>query len=678
MFFRYKSLFQKLLVVLLVFSLLPMVLSMALSLQTSSDALERRAVNQLQAVLSLKKHELALHFSAQSSAMKVLQRDPFIATAMTTLDGAFTSVGNTTENNFTWSMFAETHGERVRQIVEDLQWADLYLINADGWIIYTATQGADLGQNLNEGPMAVTNLGESFALMGEAGTEIVFSDITPYEPAEGKPVGFLLATIFKSNGVDVQGYLALQVSLDEVNDVMSQRDGMGETGETYIVGPDYRMRSDSVLSPESHSVQASFAGSIEQNGVKNEAVEAALKGQSGTIQTNDLQGERALTAYTDFDISGQTWALIAQINDSEAFADFYQMRRLFLIIFAVVAVIVVALGNWVARTISGPVAETATVAKAIADGDLSVKVAVTEKDEVGILQQSMADMVDNLHGIISQIAESADQQATAAEELASITQQTETAANEQQSATEIVAAAINEMSASINEVSQNTHSAADSSEQTREQMQASNEQVTVTVDEVQQLNASIQTTMASILDLEKGAESIGGILDVIKGIADQTNLLALNAAIEAARAGEQGRGFAVVADEVRTLAQNTQQSTAEIEEMIHELQKGSKESVSAMEQGSEKTTAIVERFSELAQALSDSVNSVNEITGMNQQIADSAQQQSQASAEITEKVHQIRDLSVETGSGASEIRRASDDLARLASELSAAVAKFKL
>jgi methyl-accepting chemotaxis protein len=195
---------------------------------------------------------------------------------------------------------------------------------------------------------------------------------------------------------------------------------------------------------------------------------------------------------------------------------------------------------------------------------------------------------------------------------------------------------------------------------------------------VQQLNSSIQTTMTSILDLEKGAESIGGILDVIKGIADQTNLLALNAAIEAARAGEQGRGFAVVADEVRTLAQNTQQSTAEIEEMIHELQKGSKESVSAMEQGSEKTTSIVARFSELAQALNTSVNSVNEVTGMSQQIADSAQQQSQASAEITEKVHQIRDLSVETGSGASEIRRASDDLARLAAELSAAVAKFKL
>ncbi|MDX1342731.1 MAG: methyl-accepting chemotaxis protein [Reinekea sp.] len=674
--FQFKRLYTKLLIVLLLFSFVPLLIMTWLSLVSANAAIVHRSTEQLEAVRGLKKHELQTYIQAQSSAMRVLLRDPFIATALTTFDSAFSGNDNSTDN-FTWSMFADTYGERMQQIVEDLGWYDILLINAQGFVIYSDAREADLGMNIPDSTLASTSLGSAYAALQATDVDLVLSDIAPYFPSNDDPSAFFLGKVFKSNG-DIQGYLALQVSLRDINVIMQQADGMGKTGETYLVGPDFRMRSDSLQSPETHSVAASMSGTVDKNGVQGDAVKRAFAGETGTIQTENYNGTPVLASFTTADIGGQQWAVIAEITQAEAQQDLVTMIRNFGVLLLVTIIIILLLGQWVARSISRPIISAASAAKQIAEGQLTAHVQVTEKDEVGTLQTSMRDMVTNLHGIISGIADSSHQQATAAEELASITAQTERAASDQQSATELVAAAVNEMSASINEVSQNTQSAAESAGEASAQMISNSQQVNQTVADVQTLNGSIQNTMALIKTLEQGAVNIGGILDVIKGIADQTNLLALNAAIEAARAGEQGRGFAVVADEVRSLAQNTQKSAGEIEEMIRELQKGAEQSVVAMSEGGEQTEAITAKFNAIAASLNDSVAAINGIAQMNRQIADASDQQNQAAQEITENIHQIRDLSVETGEGASQISTASDELAKLAAQLNDSVAKFQL
>ncbi|MDX1342689.1 MAG: methyl-accepting chemotaxis protein, partial [Reinekea sp.] len=264
------------------------------------------------------------------------------------------------------------------------------------------------------------------------------------------------------------------------------------------------------------------------------------------------------------------------------------------------------------------------------------------------------------------------------EELAAITEQTTATVNRQQLATDQVASAITEMSASIAEVTQNTVEASNAAKTTSDQMDSSATVVRDTVTEVQELERQIKNAVDLIQQLEKGASDIGGILDVIKGIADQTNLLALNAAIEAARAGDQGRGFAVVADEVRSLAQNTQNSAGEIEQMITKLQAGAHSSVSAMTNGAQQTDIIVSKIKNLADVLNQSQVAVNQISDMSLQIATATEEQSSVSNEISDRANEISQLSAETGESATQIATASDELARLAGDLASQVSQFKI
>lgn len=202
--------------------------------------------------------------------------------------------------------------------------------------------------------------------------------------------------------------------------------------------------------------------------------------------------------------------------------------------------------------------------------------------------------------------------------------------------------------------------------------------VSDTIEQIRKLSEGILESKSMIDEVQEGSANIVNILVVIKGIADQTNLLALNAAIEAARAGEQGRGFAVVADEVRTLAQNTQNSTIEIENMIQSLEAKVSKATDSMNMGSVQAKSIVEKTHEVTRSLSEVEASVSLISDMNIQISTATQQQSEVARDISQQAVQISDISVETGDGAKEISAASDELATLAADLSDQVKAFKV
>ncbi|MDT8385478.1 MAG: methyl-accepting chemotaxis protein [Gammaproteobacteria bacterium] len=341
----------------------------------------------------------------------------------------------------------------------------------------------------------------------------------------------------------------------------------------------------------------------------------------------------------------------------------------------VMAVMVIYL---VTRSIVKPLCVAVDATKRIAGGDLTVQVESHSEDETGRLLEAMQTMQEGLHGIVNQITGATVQLGATAEQMSSVTQQTSQGAQQQESETDQLATAINEMAATVQEVSRNAMKAAVAAQNADEAAINGKNVVQETTDVINGLVTEIVSTAEVVQALQSEANDIGTVLDVIRGIAEQTNLLALNAAIEAARAGEQGRGFAVVADEVRTLASRTQQSTQEIQQMIERLQKGASKAVTAMENSQERTQTSAEKASSAMDSLNDIVGAVATITEMNTQIASAAEEQSTVAEEINRSVTKIRTVAGQTADNAQLTAEAGGELADIAGQLQRLVGRFRV
>ncbi len=312
----------------------------------------------------------------------------------------------------------------------------------------------------------------------------------------------------------------------------------------------------------------------------------------------------------------------------------------------------------------------------VASGDLKQEIQVTSKDEIGELLQAMNGMRGKLLDMLSAISSTTDELSSASEELSVITEQTGKIIQQQQRETEQVASAMNEMTATVQDVAGNIHATAGAASEANQHSVTGQEVVGKAVDQINELALQIERSAKTFEQVENHSTEINTIVDVINGIAEQTNLLALNAAIEAARAGEQGRGFAVVADEVRALAARTQESTEQINEMIGKLQEGSREAVKVMEQSRHQAKSAVDYAQSSTSLLATIVDSVARITDMSTQIASAAEQQAQVLEGLNRNIDQINDMANETSTSTAHTTSASQDLARMASNLQALVSQF--
>ncbi len=314
----------------------------------------------------------------------------------------------------------------------------------------------------------------------------------------------------------------------------------------------------------------------------------------------------------------------------------------------------------------------------IATGDLTVDVEVSGNDEIGKLKMAMSTTISQLRDMINQITAITSTLSNSASLMNDNTEKTNESVARQQSGLEQVATAMNEMTSTVQEVSNNATQAADSANNADKESQTGNIVVRETVTSINDLAVDLENATTVINTLKDDTESISAILDVIRGIAEQTNLLALNAAIEAARAGEQGRGFAVVADEVRTLASRTQESTEEINNMIGRLQQGAGKAVEVMGESYERAQSTVDQAAKAGSSLDGITSAVANISDMNLQIAHAAKEQSAVAEEINKNIIEINSIAEETTAGSQHIAQTSSELNGLANELIDLVGQFKV
>ena len=431
--------------------------------------------------------------------------------------------------------------------------------------------------------------------------------------------------------------------------------------------------------PEEAALYKTFVGTLD-NYLTAQAEMLALSQQNKVDEMRDLINTRIKNGT---DQMGEQLNKLIALNSAGAKQASEQAGRSYdsaisgIVVVAVAAALLTVLLAWLlTRSIVTPLRKAVEVAQTIAGGDLSKVIEDDGKDEPARLISALSAMQTNLRQTIQHIAGSATQLASAAEELSAVTEEASKGLQQQNNEIDQAATAVNEMTAAVEEVARNAVSTSEASTQSNQAAREGRDRVVETVGAIQTMTQDVQNTSLLIEGLATQGRDIGKVLDVIRAIAEQTNLLALNAAIEAARAGEAGRGFAVVADEVRALAHRTAQSTQEIEKMVAGIQNGTGEAVQSMQQSNQRTHNTLEMARAAGVALEQITQSISLINERNLVIASASEEQAQVSREVDRNLVNIRDLATQSAAGANQTSAASHELSRLAVDLKAMVAKF--
>ena len=691
--------------ILIVFTLLTTATIVALaliSLTRTSKALSDEASNQLAAIRAIKKTQIENFFAERMDDAIVLAENPFTHQAFKDLNAALDANGGVTSGNFRGNTngqydapaaFKAVHDKyypTFAHYMEQYGYYDLFLMGAEhGDISFTVAKEADFGMRLKNVESSLKDVWDIAVKEGR----VTLSDTKPYAPSADAPAQFVAAPI-KENG-RVIGVIALQISLEAVNRIMQERTGMGETGETYLVGSDKLMRSDSFLDPTGHSVVASMAGTVEANGVDTEAVRSALKGETDTRVITDYNGNPVFSSWDTATLGDITWIILAEIDKAEVDIPIYQIIIYILIAAVIIFAIVIIVTIFFSRGLTTPLKAGVAFANQIASKDLTALIDrkyLSRKDEIGKLSVALIDMRDSLKGMMGEMNTGMGSLAAASTELLSISEDmakgvnmttekastvaaaseelnanaTSVAAGMEQSSTNLnsVASATEEMTATIGQIAQNTESARTVTEQAVEQ----SKQVTELMDA-----------------LGTSANEIGKVTETITSISDQTNLLALNATIEAARAGAAGKGFAVVASEIKDLAKQTADATEDIRSKIDGIQASTNNSIVDIK----KITVIVQNVNDYVTTIAAAVeeqsvttkdisDNMGQASSAVQDASERTAQNSTVSQDIAKEIAEVSTSADEMAVAGSQVAESAKELSTLSERLKAMVEQYKV
>jgi methyl-accepting chemotaxis protein len=506
------------------------------------------------------------------------------------------------------------HAAYYKDYVKTYGYYDVFIIGAElGHVLFTEAKEADLGSNLAYGPYKDTPLAKLWRKVRDTGQE-AFEDFRPYAPSNNEPAAFLGAPLRKDG--KVVAVVAMQISIDAINHIMQERTGLGKTGETYLVGPDNLMRSDSYHDPKNHSVKGSFANP-ENGSVDTEATRQALGGKSGHRIIIDYNGVPVLSSYAPVDIAGTKWAILAEIDEAEVVSESTTAENLLNMVLFI----------------------------SLISGALILAVVLFTGYIIRGLTETMTRAVGTLNDGAKQIA-------AASQEVASSSQSLANGSSEQ-------AASLEETSSSLEEM-------ASMSRQNSDNAQQADGLMSETKKVVSQANESMGKLKGAMESITKASDDTAKIIKTIDEIAFQTNLLALNAAVEAARAGEAGAGFAVVADEVRNLAMRAAEAAKNTQDLIQE-------NIANIKEGSSLVNTTDQAFGQVAESATKVADLVAEISAASSEQAQGVDQINKAANEMDKVTQQVAANAEEAASASEELSAQSMTMHGVVSELSSMV-----
>ncbi|MCI0395702.1 MAG: methyl-accepting chemotaxis protein [Chloroflexi bacterium] len=758
----FRSMRVKLTIWFLLLSLVPMFLAGALAYLEAQNALEQEIISKLEAVREIKRHEVIRLYEDWQADVLDVSSDPGVVVGMADLAAGFAEAGENSvrslylgkrelEDAGDGSAYSAAHFEQHGFFLGYTSihgYSDALMIDPAGNVVYQASKSDVFGTNLASGPYQDSNLAELYRQLRQATLgEVYLADTAPL----GDEIAMFIGTPIYSDN-DRFGILVYELPHEQINALVYERTGLGDTGEVLLIGSDKLMRADSYLDPVEHSVAAVFEGTVEQNGIDTPSSRSALAGQSGTELTAGYLGEPVIAAYAPLQFGNLKWAIIAQEDQAEAFQAVNRLLVITLLGIGIAALVVVALALWIATSLARPVLQVTDVARQVSGGNLALKVDVKSRDETGILAQVFNQMTAtlrqriqaeqaasekaaelaraereakerlertvgeyqafisqvaegnltvrlslngqndtlttlgrNLNGMVARLAEMTSQirEATinitsAAGEILAVTVQQAAGANEQSAAIAQTTTTIDEVKAIVEQSFAKAQAVAEQAQRTRDISQTGQQAVAHTVESMNQIKEKVAGIAENILALSEQTQQVGEIIATVNDIASQSNLLALNASVEAARAGEHGKGFAVVAVEVRNLAEQSKQATAQVKAILNEIQRATNAAVMATEEGTKGVESGAQRTSQTGETIRQLAGSIGDSARAAQQIVASAQQQTTGMEQIALAMQNINQATIQNLSSTRQAEKAAQDLATLAKQMEALVARYKL
>lgn len=676
-----NSLMRQMITMFAVSSLVPLVIITMLSVHYSRDALRTCALDKLMTSRVIKGKDIRQFLKDQIMDLEILSHSSGIKDAFSLLKYYHDNGGGSPDTNYnvTDARYKRIYDEIdpfFRHYTETYGYYDIFFICAPhGHVMYTMAKEADLGENLKLGKLRNSGLAQIWQKVVSTGKSSMV-DFAPYAPSNDMPAAFIGTPVFNDNG-NIYAVIALQISAAQINNIIQEEAGMGKTGETYLVGEDYLMRSDLRLSKEPTFLNPSHK-------VDTIASQNALADRSGSGIIINHKGKEVLSSYSHLMLDENfgfdfEWAIIAEIEKAEALEAVSALTKRIIAIGFILIVCTCLLGYFSSVSISRPLTSLSRKISEIAKGNLTVEVEDDKRaNEIGILTRAAQTMLASLRKQTSTMNDSAGSIAVSINELSAAASQLAASSTE-------ASTTITEVTSTAEEVRHTAHASNEKAEEVTRlssEMQGAAEKghdCTIdTINGMQSIKKEMQYVANSIVKLSEQTMSIGEIISAVNDLSDQSNLLSVNAAIEAAKAGEYGKGFAVVAQKIMSLADQSKEATSQVKTILNDIQKATSAAVQATERGS-KAVEDGEKLSETAgEAISSLANQVAEASQAATQIFASNQQQLEGMDQLASAMENIKDAAMQNTDGANQLKNATTTLNNLGQTMQMMAKQFQL